>query len=782
MSASMTNGSSPTGTTMVAVTHQLPRQKLPIIPVIPRKLEKKSRATSTTAAASRTAASIIPEPPSSRPIIRPGRSSQDRLEHHVDRGTGGQPTQRPYKLDDTIAVSTTATADTEVDPAADDTANRTTGEEPATADEPFSPTTLDPLSPPFVPQPPPLTTERSEQALLHAFDPETPPFVPESSQTPTETPEATSSSVLESQSPHPVFTTSNSTPESADAISNSSDTNDDAAKPPNPKVLYPLQTPTSWIPCQTTPPEDVIFSLTQQPYHDYEQAAPLHFGSSVHENHKYLRNKTDSRCDYTRASVSHPQSSRSFISASPAQSTYEGYTISGAPHMIHSRTDSLSYRHHPSTTTTMENHPPHNFFQFQHQHFEVIPQFGSHLPITPSATPSNSGSQKQGFSPTAKVEPSTSMDHNGAAKRSGQDRSTKQISPKYKEWCVRTLEILQETNDPSIFPYPLSTHLLNNFNYPAFADCELYISHANNRFDPAVVSLHTLLVAQNEKLLELLHHAEIREDGKKQILLNVYDQYTNPDALKAALKVCYGERPSKNVGYPEELASELEISTTWMENALALAAAGHLLGMIGIAHRGEQIASIVLDWDNLERALSFAMDASIRRVWGSSTSSSSFPSNASELLLSCLYFIISNVSENTRLDFTAKSMSSIDRLPAVPQSQPQSSRSRLSRIKFGDLPNEAVEPFSNHDILASSILFSVPFAHLKFILDRLPSNVNNKITKLVVEERERRRHQVLNTRTGTVQVNENGNQSFVLQERVITLEDDEQGRLGVEQL
>ncbi|KAL8978210.1 MAG: hypothetical protein Q9205_006155, partial [Flavoplaca limonia] len=241
-----------------------------------------------------------------------------------------------------------------------------------------------------------------------------------------------------------------------------------------------------------------------------------------------------------------------------------------------------------------------------------------------------------------------------------------------------------------------------------------------------------------------------------------------------AVKVCYGERPSLYTGYIDELSSEEAVSEIWMNNAFAFAAAGHLLEMTGVAHRGEQIASMVLDWNNLEHALSFAMDTTIQRVWGSTTSFSSFPCNASELLLSCLYFVIGNISGTIRLDLSAKSLSSINRLPTA--SEAPSSRSRLSRIQFGELPVEDGEPISKQDSLTSAILFSLPFDHVKFILDRVPTNINKEIVKPVVQERERRRLRILNALKSTDSADAQLHPSLIQEESI----HESDGRLSLE--
>ncbi|KAI4262531.1 MAG: hypothetical protein L6R42_002289 [Xanthoria sp. 1 TBL-2021] len=512
----------------------------------------------------------------------------------------------------------------------------------------------------------------------------------------------------------------------------------------------------------------------QQAYAPYSQPPPLYYAPTVLPTDKHPDSSIYYGYDPSRNMSFYPRSSRSYVSASPVQSSYEGYAMANTPQAIHTRTMSSSQLHDRSTAENAQSLSVYTPSQYQPQHARPIPQFGNHFPITPSATPSNSGSQKQDPSPIDVIEHIVPADQPSKAD-SKQDSASKTCQ-KYQEWCQQIMETLQEESDRAEIPRALSNHLFTNFNNPTFADCELYISHVSHRFEPVVVSLHSLLIAQNPKLKALLQSAEIREDGKKQMLLNVKDDYADPAALKTAVRICYGERPSRYTGFPGELTSDQDVSKAWMNNALAFAAAGHVLEMTGVAHRGEQIASMVLDWDNLEQALSFAMDTTIRRAWGSSTSSSSFPCNASELLLSGLYFVISNIPGPIRLDLSAKPLSSVNRLPTASDSEAPLSRSRLSRIQFGDLPVETEQPISKHDILTSAILFSLPFDHVKFILDRVPQHVNIEITKAVVQERERRRLRTLNAITSTNSADVQLHPSLTQEESIHETE----GRLSLE--
>ncbi|KAL8687957.1 MAG: hypothetical protein Q9218_006008 [Villophora microphyllina] len=780
MATALTDSSSPTPTFTASLSLQPPRRKIQIVPAIPRKLEKKLINSSVQTVNSRSATRTLAEQLPNAQINRTDESLQNELGSRLHDKEGLQTKEQSSGLKHTEANDIEAKTQQGLESTDGGTAAHLAEEEsPATTDASTS-SALDPLSPCFVPQPSNVTGYHLG-VMNGSFnpDPETPPFVPQSSTTPTETLEATSSPVSEPRSSTPVSSPSAFPGRPTNTGVQPHDGSAEAVEPPSPKVPYPIHTMSPWIPMQTTPPQDSGYSPIQQLYPVYAQTVPCDLETTASPKYKVPPSGVDYGYGYPPQFPSYQQSSRSQPSASPVQSSYEGYTIGNSTHVFHPQTDSPSRQQHATAISTPGIYSKYNIVQHQSQYTPPIPQFGSHLPITPSATPSNSGSQRHGPPPIENAQHHMPMEAPIATPSYDQGRQCADLSSEFKEKCEETQRILQEVTDVSACPYPLARHLLDSFNDPAYADCELYIAHVSHRFEPAVVSLHSLLIVQNTKMRQLLQSAEIREDGKKQILLTVQDQYANPSAIKSTLKVCYGERPVSPTGYPGDLPSEPDISTAWMSNALALAAAGHLLDMVGVAHRGEQIASMILDWHNLERALGFAMDSSMRRVWGSSNGSSDFPNNASELLLSCLYFVIGNVSEKTSLNLKAEPLSVIDRLSTGSESQPHLIRSRLSRIQFGELPTKMKEPAEKHDSLASSILFSLSFAHLKFILDRVPIDVNHKIARPVVEERERRRLQALHAQIRN-SATEDCNSALTQQERMVNGDDEEDGRPTVE--
>lgn len=365
----------------------------------------------------------------------------------------------------------------------------------------------------------------------------------------------------------------------------------------------------------------------------------------------------------------------------------------------------------------------------------------------------------------------------------------------FETWRYSVLQSLNEsTHDVKSSQHVLTDFLLQQFNDDAFADIRLDISQKDNSFERTTYSVHGVVIAQSSLLRNLMNDSMFFEDGKRVIKIRVEDRFVTPAVIKAALRVCYGESALSFKGsssYISSSQSSSEVSISWMENALAFAKSGYLLGLQAVIYRGLQIASMVLNWENIETALSFLLDGGVDPDWNSENSiqatstSASSSHNSSELnvlenavplqdlsvanselnaesrqqlfgqspkthspsardlLYQCLHFIISEFPESWKVNVSSRSLADIDRLPMTVENKPPLSKSRLSRIQFGDHPSEMTIKSSNENITLSSIMLSLPFVHLKYIVDRLDDNTKGRNLKPLIKERERRRHQVL---------------------------------------
>ena len=340
---------------------------------------------------------------------------------------------------------------------------------------------------------------------------------------------------------------------------------------------------------------------------------------------------------------------------------------------------------------------------------------------------------------------------------------------------------------------PVVAYLQQSFDLPEYADCRLILNHKNERFNKKGWFLSSLLLAQSPKLREMLKTSQPGADSRRLIELTLTDRLTTPNSMESALRVCYGESPLTFTGVnPQDqyTMSKAQFLVPWMTEALTYAATGCLLQLDGVVLRGLDVASKILDWENLEVALSFGLESDFERgrsasadvvpvyrslyefngdpstsyasiaprskecpasetpdhPTGSTTSSEDYqqppPQSAFDLLMQCLRFITDNFPVTWQLDVSARPLADVDRLPVTPESRSPLSKSRLSCIQFGEHPSEATAKSTNRNVLISTILLSLPFVWLDYLLKSVEEPIRQNI-KSIVKERERRRQIVL---------------------------------------
>ena len=352
----------------------------------------------------------------------------------------------------------------------------------------------------------------------------------------------------------------------------------------------------------------------------------------------------------------------------------------------------------------------------------------------------------------------------------------------------------------------LADYLLDQFNTPGFADCQLQITNESGTFETVELSLHSVLVAQNPLILDLLNSAKPGVDGRKFLRFNMSDRFVTPTALQAALRVYYGGPVLSHgpfggleqniVRHGKGELPHYHSATSLLDPGLAYAAAGCLLQMPEVAHRGIQMASRLLSWSTIEKALSFALQGGLSPAWITEceippdTSASSDSSKehsaiatpassdephdvlnlshpeaipsppprgvgtyapyADDLLHAVLGFLTQSFPPVFTLDVSAPPLAHIDRLPNVakPSTTAPPTKSRLSSIQFGDYSAHASAILDVQTTTTlSSILLSVPFIILTYLAGRLDESANLELLKSVVEERERRRQRVLTSKS-----------------------------------
>ena len=340
---------------------------------------------------------------------------------------------------------------------------------------------------------------------------------------------------------------------------------------------------------------------------------------------------------------------------------------------------------------------------------------------------------------------------------------------------------------------PLELHVLQNFDVAAFADCRVVIVHTANRFHPMKLSLHSLILAQSPTLRGLFAngHYSYDFDGLKLIVLRLSDPFSTPFALDFAFRVLYGIAASEFTGPNFHVAryrTKADYSLTWMLESLAFASAGCLLQLTPVKLRGLEIASKIVNWDNIEQALSYALDSvnfglggtlparAPENVYSANNSVSSATATiltpatsqdsskgspeatslrnaanenskgsshfhltcAEDLLRHCVHYVAEHVSDQWQLDCTAKPLRHLNRLPWTDESKSTQAKARLSKIQFGNLPMETSSPFSSQDSLISSLVISLPFVPFKALVD-LGNEAIQRTLPGIVREREARR-------------------------------------------
>lgn len=193
--------------------------------------------------------------------------------------------------------------------------------------------------------------------------------------------------------------------------------------------------------------------------------------------------------------------------------------------------------------------------------------------------------------------------------------------------------------------------------------------------------------------------------------------------------------------------------------ALGYSAAGKELGVNTVLTRGIEMASLLVNWATLEKALEFSLDGGLDQSWSLEglrapqlPSPSTYGVQVNMLIHSALTFIITNFPPTFELDPHASEPIHNRRIPVVPEDGKTVHNAKLSMIKFGDHPSEestrTPAPNPTNDIL-SKVLLNLPFHLLRYVLEspRLgnvqgwaTSTLRQKTMHAVIREREKRRH------------------------------------------
>jgi len=331
----------------------------------------------------------------------------------------------------------------------------------------------------------------------------------------------------------------------------------------------------------------------------------------------------------------------------------------------------------------------------------------------------------------------------------------------------------------------LRDHVRSQFSKPALTDCYLQISHDSDASTQRI-DAHKLILARSPTLLRLIQKSG--DVHRPQLDVHLPGRYLSLHTFNECLKYIYGgqlppldppHRPSPS--FTEPVSAQVDR----MEQALQRVATGAWLEMPAIAWQGLNVATNTMTWDTLPTALEFGLDGGISSKWtlddgseerGSATSSEdshtradastctpTYDPFATPLLQSIFQFVSNSFPLDFYPDTSAPQLKICPRLPPLPPKQTQqhkkneSSRSadpRLSQIRFGELPSEGANTPRPSPVTTtiSSLLFSLPFALLKFLLEhpvlaeRVGPETVGSIMRQTILERESRRLRCLNAK------------------------------------
>lgn len=330
-------------------------------------------------------------------------------------------------------------------------------------------------------------------------------------------------------------------------------------------------------------------------------------------------------------------------------------------------------------------------------------------------------------------------------------------------------------------------YLCSQFGNSDFADYILSLTQVYNRFPPLMLPVHSVIISRSPTMAQLIRSSgnfAYSQDGKLKILpMPVQDRFINAFAFSDALRHLYGA-PLIDVHHftqrfiPSSIELDEESLYTLeqrMDYAFAYVASGHFLRLESITSRGLDIATKLLRWETVEKALCFALDGGLGPNWrnddsledrdsvSSSDDSSSKPETlqssltygfyGTRLLHSIVDFLVYHLPKDFIFDSNASQLKEIPRLPATDTSRPSTSDPRLSKIQFGEVPAEEITRSSRIATTLSAILISLPFPVLKSLLEhyalggRLGWYKVAGLMKTVIDERESRRSRVLKNRS-----------------------------------
>lgn len=329
----------------------------------------------------------------------------------------------------------------------------------------------------------------------------------------------------------------------------------------------------------------------------------------------------------------------------------------------------------------------------------------------------------------------------------------------------------------------LPGQLLDAFQTGLWADYQMVLESATNKFLPIIFPIHAVVVSRSPRLNALLKTPSV--NATRTIRVIAESSFHQPAAVETCLRHLYG----LPILTQYQLTCLLLLSFSSNENgslpstskrsqldlALCYMVTGNFLCMPEITNRGYELAKDLINWDTLERVMefgldphSFAIDVLSDRVatpnsvsQGTSyrddgTESSTLRSDTSsmgiagKLVIGAFEFIADNIPSNFKLDTEAHVAQMRDRIPCNPEGLRGTllSNPRLAAVKFGDFESLNDRRPSYECTIISTIFLALPFGYLSklFHYMKAMSVLNHNLAEEIVTERERRRIRILRAR------------------------------------
>ncbi|CAJ2504663.1 Uu.00g120570.m01.CDS01 [Anthostomella pinea] len=266
-------------------------------------------------------------------------------------------------------------------------------------------------------------------------------------------------------------------------------------------------------------------------------------------------------------------------------------------------------------------------------------------------------------------------------------------------------------------------YIRNQFDNNELSDCVLELVYAKGRNHGLKINGHKLILARSPALKQHIMVARATDSGSHTITIECDDSYLRNDAWWMAVQRLYLHplllhppmmgNPGNVMALAGDMADRLGF-------CLGYAAAGHILGMQDVLERGLYVAAEQLDWTTIEEAIAFVREGTTQRHYKYPTEQDGPHSHSVTLDFgygpetkilwhAILNFLVNEFPPNFDLDTSVTDPPKLARIPAdaagaAPSPLPthpdkimpaiargtmtrnNSKPSRLSSIKFGDLP------------------------------------------------------------------------------------------------